>query len=155
MNLVNARIRLNPQQLNFPLPTMYARQLHSFVAAVENIPDDVTLVVVSVFKVDGVSRFDAPVSRRPNSASGVVYFLPTIFPEVGASRYEVRATDAYGHETALGGGLVEVAPFSPATERLEPGVPVVLQTILDASGAAHTISAVPDGEGGFTSIIDA
>ena len=155
MNLVNARIRLNPQQLNFPLPTMYARQLHSFVAAVENIPDDVAQIIVSVFKVDGVSRFDVPVSRRPNSASGVVHFLPTMFPDKGSTRYEVRASDARGYETALGSGLVDVAEFSPAVAPIEPGVPVVLQTILDASGAAHTISAVPDGEGGFTSIIDA
>lgn len=154
MNQVNLRIRLDPERMNFPLPTMHARLLHSFVAEVENIPDDVTTLILSVFRTDGVSRFDVPVSRRPNSTSGVVHLLPTVFPDKGSSRYEVRATDARGYETALGEGLVEIAGFSSALEPITPGVPVRLQSIADATGALHVIAAVPDGEGGYTTILD-
>lgn len=154
MNQVNLRIRLDPERMNFPLPTMHARLLHSFVAEIDNIPDDVTQVVMSVFKTDGVSRFDVPVSRRPNSTSGVVYLLPTIYPDTGSSCYEVRAIDARGNETALGEGLVEIAGFSAAISPIEPGKPMTIHAIADASGALHTIAAVPDGEGGYTTILD-
>lgn len=154
MNQVNLKIRLDPERMNFPLPTMYARLLHSFVVEIENIPDDVTQVVVSVFKTDGVSRFDVPVSRKPGTTSGVAYLLPTVFPDKGSSFYEVRATDARGNETAFGGGLVNVSGFSPAIEPVPPDTPRVIHSIADASGALHQIVAVPDGEGGYTTIID-
>lgn len=153
MNQVNIRIRLNPQQLNFPLPTMYARQLHSFVAAVENIPDDVTAVYVSVFTPGG-TRYDVPVARRPNSAAGVAYLLPTLFPAVGSAKYEVRASDSSGFETALGSGAVDVAAFSTPMTPTPPDVPVLIQQIPDAQGRLHSIRAVPDGEGGYTTIVE-
>jgi len=154
MNLTNLTIRLNPRKLNSQLPTIEARALHSFVVAVVNIPDDVTGVVLSVFKTDGVSRFDTPVSRRPGHPGGICHLLPTVFPEVGTSRYEVRATDSRGYETALGEGTVEIGAFSDALTPIDPGEPVAIHSIADASGALHTIRAVPDGMGGYTTIVE-
>lgn len=153
MNQTNLTIRLNPQRLNFPLPTMYARQLHSFVAAVEGIPDDVTALFISVFTPQG-TRYDVPISRRPNSAAGVAYLLPTVFPAVGGAKYEVRATDAQGYETALGVGVVEVDEFSTAATPADPTASVVIQQIPDAEGRLHNIRAVPDGAGGYTTIVE-
>ena len=153
MNQVNLVARLEPRRLNVQLPTMHARQLHSFALTITNIPDDVTAVFVAVYTPQG-TRYDIPGSRRPNTPSGVAYLLPTVFPETGSATYEVSATDAQGYETALGAGTVEIGEFSSARTPVPPDVPVAIQQIPDAAGRMHTIKAVPDGEGGYTTIVE-
>lgn len=154
MNQVNAIVNLAPTRLNRPLETWRPRQLHSFVAEFRNIPDDVTSVVVRVFKPTG-GYYDIPVSRKGDTDTGLAYVVGTCFTDIGGSRYEVHAYDARGNMTALGEGLVSVDYFTASASPLVPGQPVPVMQITDKTGALHTISAVPDGEGGFTTIIDA
>ena len=154
MNQYNAIVKLCPYRLNFPLVTFHARLLRSFVVLFKNIPDDVTSVSVRVFTVGKGAFFDIPVGRRPDG-TGVAYIIGTAFPSVGSSEYEVSGFDAKGNATALGTGLIEIEHFSYAGTPIQPGVPVVLDRIKDADGNYHTIKAVPDGDGGYTTIIDA
>lgn len=153
MNQVNANLILAPTRLNRPLPTLYAKQLRSFVVALSNIPDDVTSVVIRVFKLNRAAFFDVPCGRKPDGTA-VCYIIGTCFPAAGSSDYEVSGFDAKGNPTALGGGYVLIEPFSASGYPIDPGVPVVLDTIKDANGNGHTIKAVSDGEGGYTTIID-
>lgn len=154
MNQANIVVTLDPTRLNRPLPLWYARQVHSFVARFRNIPDDVTNVMVRVFKPDGVSYFDIPVNRSAESSEGIAYVWPMVFETAGESKYEVHAYDYKGNPTALGKGHVEIETFSASGEPLPPGQPVTIMRIADASGAFHNIIAVPDGEGGFTSQVE-
>lgn len=113
MNQVNAIIRLNPKRLNFPLATLYPLLLHSHVVQIDNIPDDVTSVMLTVFKVNDSAYFNIPVARRPGTSTGYAYILPTCFPAIGSTKYEVHAYDSRGYATGLGAGLVAIGDFSP------------------------------------------
>ena len=108
MNLVNAKIRLDPERLFLPLRPVHVSQLHSAVFELENVPDDVTSIVMRVFKLDGVSHFDLPGSRCP-SGDAIVYAIGTVFPEAGDARYEIHAYDFKGNPTALGSGTLSTA----------------------------------------------
>lgn len=152
-NQVNQVIQLSPERLDRTLATIHARQLHSFVALVVNIPTDVTSVVLRLFKTDRVSHYDIPVNRRPNG-TGLAYAIGTCFPDVGASFYEIHAYDARGNMTALGEGEVLIDRFSASGEPLTPGVSRPVMQIADATGALHTIVAVFDGDN-WTSVLDA
>lgn len=153
MNQINANLIVAPTRLNRPLPTLYARRLRSFTAAISNIPDDVTSVSVRIFNVGAASFYDIPCGRRPDGTA-IVNIIGTCFPTAGSSSYEIHAFDALGNPTALGMGYVLVEDFSAAGTPITPGAPVVLDHIKDASGVSHTIKAVPDGAGGYTTIID-
>ena len=154
MEQTNARITLDVARLNRPLATMYPRRLHSFVAQFKGIPEDCTSVICRVFKTDGVSHFDIPVAIGGDGA-GTAYIIGTCFPEMGAAKYEVHAYDYNGNMTALGSGTIAIAPFSQTGAPLVPGQSVPIMQITDETGALHTISAVPDGMGGYSTIIDA
>lgn len=153
--LYNQTIEIRPDRLDVQLAKLHARQLHSFTARLVGLPTDVTGVFIRLFSAQGGGFFDVPVSLRPNGTTGICYLIGTCFPDVGEVRYEVHAFDARGNATALGAGSAAVEPFSSSGTPIEPGVPVVLDRIRDASGNWHTIKAVPDGAGGFTTIVDA
>lgn len=155
MNQVNATVDINPQRLNFPLPTLHAKQLHSFVAEIRNIPDDSTSAVLRLFRTDRQSHFEIPISRNGGgSSTGIAYIVGTCFPDAGHSFYEIHAYDAHGNCTAFGNGSLDIGTFTATGAPIEPGQSVPVMQITDAGGALHTIMAVSDGEGGFTTIID-
>jgi len=151
----NVTVYLNPERLDRQLATVNARQLHSVVARLVGVPTDVTSVVLRVFTPGLGSFFDVPVSMRPDGFTGICYAIGTCFPTVGTAKYEIHAFDAHGNSTALGTGKVEVKEFSASGVPIEPGAEVVLDRIKDSSGNYHTIKAVPDGAGGYTTIVDA
>jgi hypothetical protein len=80
-----------------------------------------------------------------------------MLPDVGEATYEVFGIENPGaleRREFLGGGLIRV------TERNQDGAPAtVLEVprrvvIYDEAGAAHYLTAVPDGMGNFTSIVE-
>jgi len=113
------------------------------------IPDDVTSVVLRIFKTDLTSHYDIPVGRHPNGA-GIAYAIGTCFPDVGEAKYEIHAYDAHGNMTALGDGKVSVSPFSTSGAPIEPGQPVYVTEIPDANGVMHRIIAVQNELGEYT-----
>jgi len=149
MNLINLTISLRPDRLEASLPTIHARQLHSFTVGLTSVPDDVTSIVLRIFKTDLVTHFDIPVGRHPRGA-GIAYAIGTCFPDVGAAKYEIHAYDARGNMTALGAGKVEVATFSTSGAPVTPGQPVYLTEIPDANGQMHRIVAVRNALGEYT-----
>lgn len=153
MDQINANLIVAPTRLNRPLPTLYARKLHSFTALITNIPDDNVSIVLRVFTINDASFFDIPCGRRPDGTAKA-YCIGTCFPSIGSSHYEIHGFDVKGNPTALGVGYVLVEDFTTSGTPLVPGQPVVLDHIKDANGTFHTIKAVPDGEGGYTTIID-
>jgi len=153
MNQINANLILAPTRLNRPLPTLYARVLHSFVCSLSNIPDDVYSVVVRVFKTNGTEYFDVPCGRSRGGVSTAT-LAPGCFPTVGSSHYEIHGYDAQGNATALGMGYILIESFSTTAQPIDPGQTVPLYQVPDSSGVMHTIKAVPDGEGGYTTIIE-
>lgn len=153
MNQINANLIVAPTRLNRPLPTLYVRKLHSFTALISNIPDDNTSVVLRIFKVGNAAFFDIPCGRKPDG-SAIAYAIGTCFPDLGSSHYEIHGFDAKGNSTALGTGYILIEDFSISGTPIQPGQDVVLDHIKDANGNLHTIKAVPDGEGGYTTIID-
>nr|AIF26368.1 hypothetical protein [uncultured bacterium fosmid pJB16B1] len=153
-NLINQIIRVNPERLDRPLPTMHARQHHSFTVYLVGLPTDVTSVVLRAFTPGGAGYVDIPVGLRPNLTSGIAYLIGTCFQTAGSAAYEIHAYDARGNSTSLGCGKVEIDAFTVSGSPIVPGAEVVLDRIKDASGNYHTIKAVPDGNGGYTTIID-
>jgi len=151
MEQINANLILAPTRLNRPLPTLYARKFQSFTALLTNVPDDVTSVTVRIFS--GAGFFDIPASRRQDGTA-TAYIIGTCFTTNGSSKYEIHGIDAHGNPTALGMGYVYVEDFSQGGDPITPGQSVTLDRIKDANGTYHTIKAVPDGEGGYTTIID-
>lgn len=154
MQQTNATVTIDPARLNRPLRPWFARVLHSFVAKFEGIPEDCYSVVCRVFKTDRLAHFDIPVGLAPDGEADA-YVIGTCFPDVGAAFYEVHAYDASGNMTALGRGEITVESFTATGSPIVPGQSVPVMQIADSTGALHTISAVSDGEGGYTSIIDA
>ena len=152
MNLINANLILAPTRLNRPLPTLYTRRFHSFTVQLSNVPDDVTSVSFRIFTVGGGAYFDTPCGRRPDG-SALVYLIGTCFPDSGSTRYEIHGFDSHGNSTALGMGYVLVEEFSTSGDPIDPDEDVTLERIKDANGTWHTIKAVPDGAGGYTTII--
>lgn len=153
MEQTNAVIYLNPERLDRPLRPIFARQLHSAVLKFAGVPEDCASVVCRVFNTDGATFYDIPCAPAPDGTSRA-YIIGTCFPAVGVAKYEIHAYDAEENPTALGEGEIRVLAFSTSSEPVTPGEPVIVTRIPDANGVMHTISAVSDGAGGYTSIID-
>ena len=121
MDQVNAIIDLDVTRLNFPLRPMYAKRYKSFVALLKNAPDDVQAVKVRVWKANDPNvYYDFPCNPKPDG-SWLCYIIGTAFPESGAARYEVHATDAKDNPTALGAGEVLVGAFAYTNVPATPG----------------------------------
>ena len=150
---VNAIIDLDVTRLNFPLRPLYARRYKSFVALLRNAPADVQAVKIRLWKA-GEENFyyDFPCNPKPDG-SWLCYIIGTAFPESGASRYEVHATDAKDNPTALGGGEVLVGAFAYTNVPATPGSTVDIETIHDANGNVLILRAVFDGEN-WTTIVE-
>lgn len=154
MNQINATINIDPTRMNRPRRAVFAMRYHSVSLELKNVPDDVTSIVFRVFKTDKHSFFDIPAMRRPDGTA-LVYVIGTCFPDAGDVKYELHAYDSRGNMTALGFGTVSIDQFTESGEPIAPGASVPIMTIFDEDGGQHTIKAVPDGMGGYTTIIDA
>lgn len=141
---INARIKLNPERLNFPLSMIYARVGHSFVLLVEKVPEDCTDPFVRIFRPDG-AYFDIPGNIGEDGC--LFYIIGTCFPFVGNAYYEIHATDASGNPTALGEGMLNIKPFSVSTDPMQPGAPVNVAQIPAAGGGYVQIRMVKDSAG--------
>lgn len=152
MQQTNAIITVNPRRLDRPLEPLHARRLHSFAAEFIGIPEDCYAVILRIFTGANSGYFDIPVGLAPDGGSSA-YLIGTCFPSVGTFRYEIHAYDASGNATALGAGDVVVDEFSASAAPIEPDEPIVVAQIPDANGVMHSITAVPDGVGGYTTIV--
>ncbi len=139
MDLVNAKIVLRPDRLNWPLVQWHPAQLASYRFRILAVPSDVTGLQVHV-GVPGSSadHYICPcVEHASGEWSG--FAVPGCFPTAGETKYEVVATDADGHETFLGAGLVSIAERTTGNE--------VVATVSDEDGGTHILTAVNiDGE---------
>lgn len=150
---INAVVEIDETRLDRPLRPFHARQFHSFVAEIRGIPTDCDRVICRVFRNgEGNGFFDIPVTLSP--AGAFAYIIGTCFPENGKSKYEIHAFDAEGNSTAFGVGEILTLPFSASGEPLEIGEERPIMTIQDANGGTHTITAIYEGNGNWTSIID-
>lgn len=141
---INAVVEIDTTRLNRPLRPFFARQFHSFVAEIKNIPAECDRVVCRVFRRgEGNGFFDIPVTVGPDGA--YAYIIGTCFADAGTSKYEIHAFDAEGNSTALGVGEILTLPFSASGEPLEVGAERPVMTIQDRNGGTHTITAVWDG----------
>jgi len=153
MNQVNAIVRVNVSRLNWPLQPFHARQFQSFRVKVVNVPGDVSSLRLRVFKPSG-GFFELPGNVHVDG-SWTIYAIGTCFPEVGSAGYELRAEDSRGNPTALGSGTLDIGSFSAnAAASSTAGNTVVIDTVKDAAGASHTIKAVQNDDGEWTTIID-
>ena len=153
MDQVNAIIDCDVTRLNFPLRPFYAKRYKSFVALIRNAPADVQAVKVRVWKANDENvYYDFPANPKPNG-EWLCYIIGTAFPESGASRYEVHATDAKDNPTALGGGEVLVGAFAYTDVSATPGATVDIDTIHDSHGNVLILRAVYDGEN-WTTVVE-
>ena len=153
MDQVNAIIDIDVTRLNFPLRPMYARRYKSFVALIRNAPDDLQAVKIRVWKAGTENcYYDFPCNPKPDG-SWRSYIIGTAFPDVGASRYEVHATDAKGNPTALGRGEILVGKFAYTDVPATPGAEIDIETIHDREGNVLILRAVYDGEN-WTTIVE-
>lgn len=139
------------------LETLALAQYGSSVHHIWNVPDHFDEVRVylhrptakkSFFKTEGILL-----------PSGVWKFevTPGMLPDVGEATYEIFGIENPGESERrefLGGGLIRViernAEATPAAVMEVPERVV----IYDEAGAAHYLTAVPDGMGNYTSIVD-
>lgn len=151
MNQVNLIVDCNVTNLHAPARTMQARVGASLVVHVLNAPDDVTDAYIRVSTGGGNGYFDFPCTRTPNG-DWHCRILGTAFAAPGDEWYEIRALDAEGNATALGGrGKCVVDAFSANDySGSQPGGQHVIQTLLDERGAKHPIIAVQDEYGVWT-----
>lgn len=102
----------------------------------------------SFFKADGILL-----------PSGVWKFevAPGMLPDVGEATYEIFGIENLGESERrefLGGGAIRVSERNAeATPAAVMEVPERV-VIYDEAGAAHYLTAVPDGMGNFTSIVE-
>ena len=141
---MNARIKLNPERLNFPLPMIYARTGHSFRILAEKFPEDCTAPYIRVFRPDG-AYFDIPGNIGEDGC--IFYIIGTCFPLVGHASYEIHATDSEGNPTAIGEGKLEIKTFSASSSPLEPGRPVNIAQIPAKGGGFVQVRMVQDETG--------
>lgn len=109
--------------------------------------------------------------HRPQAQAA--YFLPNVIllpsgvwrfeisdgmtPDVGRTTYEVFGVVRSGSSESrryLGSGTLEIRACSQEGTPLVPAGAPAQTVFYDVTGAAHTLTAVPDGTGGFTSIVD-
>jgi len=145
MDQLNALIELNPRRLGAQLVSMTARTGHSMRIALKGVPGDVTGVFLRIFKPNG-AYFDFPCNEHPNGA-WTVYVIGTAFPDQGDATYEVHATDALGHPTALGMGALSVLPFSVTSTPITPGSTVTVAQVPTSDGSFVQIQMVQDEVG--------
>lgn len=142
----NARVRVNPRELDRPLDTLQARFGSSFMLEIVDVPNGVSGVFVRVFRAayDGEAYFDCPANQNDNG-DWSCYIIGTTFPDVGEASYEIHATDDMGNPTSLGAGKVRVKPFSSGSSPIPQGSVVSVATLPDETGALHQVVAVNIG----------
>lgn len=145
MDQLNAIITCRATRLGLDAETIEARVGHSSRIGLKCVPDDITRIVLRVFRMDG-SYHDIPANRHPNG-NCTVYVIGTCFPAVGTARYEVHALDARGNPTAIAAGKLVIAPFSVSTEPVSPGSEITVAQIPTADGAMVQIRMVQDESG--------
>lgn len=152
MDQLNAVIRVDVSRLNFPTATIHARIGSEFVARFRGVPDDVTNAVLRVYNV-GSGYNDINCHRCTNG--DIFCRIPgACFLTTGSAHYELRADAASGNGTAISVGLIEVGAFSWDGTPVPPGPPVVITKVTDLAGNAHTLRAIQDDDGNWTTILE-
>lgn len=122
-----------------------------------NVPDHFDAIRVYIHRPTAKKSFF--MSEGTLLPSGVWKFEVEagMLPDVGEATYEVFGVENPGEierREFLGGGAIRVsernAEATPATVMTVPERVV----IYDEAGAAHYLTAVPDGMGNYTSIVD-
>lgn len=155
MDLLNAKIIIRPERLNYPLATIEARQGHGLVAKITNAPADVTGVFFRIFKKDG-AYFDISANEHMDG-TWTVRIKGVCFPDVGQFSYEIHAKGCDDDPIALGAGVLNISPFSITNEAVEPGtqqvvaeIPCkgggVVQTVMEWDGYEWVLSAIHNEE---------
>lgn len=122
-----------------------------------NVPDHFDAIRVYIHRPTAKKSFF--MSEGTLLPSGVWKFevAPGMLPDAGLATYEIFGVENPGESERrefLGGGLIRVvernAEATPAAVMEVPERVV----IYDETGAAHYLTAVPDGMGNYTSIVD-
>lgn len=147
MDQLNAIVTCRVARLGRDSETVEVRAGHSARIGIRGAPDDITRVVLRVFRPDG-SYHDIPANRHPNG-NCTAYVIGTCFPETGTARYEVHALDARGNPTAIAAGRLVVSPFSVSTDPIEPGAEISVAQVPTRDGAMVQIRMVMDELGNW------
>lgn len=123
-----------------------------------NVPDHFDTVRVYIHRPTAKKSFFMAEGALLPSGVWRIEVEPGMLPDAGEATYEVFGVVNPGladeHREFLGGGAIRVternAEASPAAVMEVPERVV----IYDEAGAAHYLTAVPDGMGNFTSIVD-
>lgn len=122
-----------------------------------NVPDHFDTVRVYIHRPTAKKSFFMAEGALLPSGVWKIEVEGGMLPDVGEATYEVFGVENRGNlprREFLGGGLIRVnarnQDAAPATVMTVPERVV----IYDEAGAAHYLTAVPDGMGNFTSIVD-
>lgn len=122
-----------------------------------NVPDHFDTVRVYIHRPTAKKSFFMAEGALLPSGVWKIEVEGGMLPDVGEATYEVFGVENRGdlaRREFLGGGLIRVnarnQDAAPATVMTVPERVV----IYDEAGAAHYLTAVPDGMGNFTSIVD-
>lgn len=137
-----------------PLAMIRTGQFAASRHYVWNVPDDIEKVRVYIRRAgDPAWHFRSEALLLP---SGVWRFdvKPGMTPDAGTTAYEVYG-ERQGEKTLLGKGVAEIVG-TVLDEQVSAPVPTPGRVVIyDADGHPHTLSAVPDGHGNFTTVVDA
>lgn len=122
-----------------------------------NVPDHFDTVRVYIHRPTAKKSFFSAAGTLLTSGVWKIEVEGGMLPDVGEATYEVFGIENHDdseRRVFLGGGLIRV------TERNQDAASAtVLEVpkrvvIYDEAGAAHYLTAVPDGMGNYTSIVD-
>jgi hypothetical protein len=139
------------------LETLEMAQYGSSVHHIWNVSDHFDEVRVYIHRPTAKKSFFKVSGRLLPSGVWLFEVEGGMLPDVGEATYEIFGIENPGDSERrefLGGGLIRV------TERNQDGAPAtVLEVpervvIYDEAGAAHYLTAVPDGMGNFTSLVE-
>lgn len=148
---MNAKIKVQVNRLNFPLPTLFARQFSAYRATLENVPADVSGVFLRLVKADNVAFNDFPGVPLATSSSAWRVAVPAVsFLETGSFFYELHGENEDGEKVALGRGQFCVQPFSSGGVAPKPGTPVTTVKMPTKDGGWVNCYVVMDDAGEYT-----
>ena len=145
---MNAIVKVNVRRLNFPLPTLFARQFSAFRGEIANVPADLSGVFVRLFSADGASFSDFPATLSP-CGDWRFSFSCVTFPRTGCFQYELHSENEEGEKVALGRGTLEVRPFSAGGSAPSVGEPVVVAKMPTKDGKWVNCWATMDETGEY------
>ncbi len=122
-----------------------------------NVPDHFDEIRVYIHRPTAKKSFFKVSGRLLPSGVWKFEVAPGMLPDVGEATYEIFGIENPGESEwreFLGGGAIRVSERNAeATPAAVMEVPERV-VIFDEAGAAHYLTAVPDGMGNYTSIVD-